>query len=216
MNIQDEELAFLGKIIASLSHELNNVLSIINEYSGLLNDLACTSSAASPLDCERVKEITNSLTKQITREKQLIKLLNRFAHRLDKPIIEFDLNNLVSDMVRISRRFASQKKVSLEFSQPDDEILLTNNPFRIQFLIFLCLTSALNTTPTNEVISCYLENYNDHYLLRISSRITGIVEESLTDKELIAYISQNVKANVTYELTNKSCGVIKLQIPLVT
>jgi len=40
--LHKKELEFFGKITACISHELNNVLSIINEYTGLLEDLMLT------------------------------------------------------------------------------------------------------------------------------------------------------------------------------
>ena len=34
-----EEIAFMGKVTASLSHEIKNTLAIINESVGLMGDL---------------------------------------------------------------------------------------------------------------------------------------------------------------------------------
>jgi hypothetical protein len=38
--LQYESLAFFGKINASISHELKNVMAIISETAGLLKDLS--------------------------------------------------------------------------------------------------------------------------------------------------------------------------------
>ncbi|NNG12708.1 MAG: sensor histidine kinase, partial [Halobacteria archaeon] len=34
-----QELRYFGKVTASISHELKNVLAILNEHTGLLQDL---------------------------------------------------------------------------------------------------------------------------------------------------------------------------------
>ena len=80
-----EELAFFGTITAGLSHELKNVIATINEYNGLLDDLA-QAAARRPLDPERLRQICGKITKQIERGESLILGLNRFAHSMDEPI----------------------------------------------------------------------------------------------------------------------------------
>jgi len=36
---KDDSLRFFGKIVASISHEIKNVMAIINEKAGLIKDL---------------------------------------------------------------------------------------------------------------------------------------------------------------------------------
>ena len=109
--LHDMELAFFGTITASVSHELNNVLSIINEYSGLLDDLVSGDNKDKPIEKERIQKIALNIAKQIKREQGIIKLLNRFAHRVDNTLVKFNLNELVTDITRLSQRFASLKRI---------------------------------------------------------------------------------------------------------
>ena len=59
--LHKKELEFFGKITACISHELNNVLSIINEYTGLLEDL----TLGEAVDKNRIQKITKSISEQI-------------------------------------------------------------------------------------------------------------------------------------------------------
>ena len=52
--IHKKELEFFGKVTACISHELNNVLSIINEYTGLLEDLMLTCNSREEVDKEKI------------------------------------------------------------------------------------------------------------------------------------------------------------------
>ena len=49
---QNDDLLFFGRIGASVSHELKNVLAVMNEQAGLLGDLACMAARGMPLDPE--------------------------------------------------------------------------------------------------------------------------------------------------------------------
>ena len=110
--LHELELAFFGTITASVSHELNNILSIINEYSGLLDDLILAESKGKPIEKVRIQKIALNIAEQIKRQRDIIKLLNRFAHRVDVPIAQFNLNELVNDIIKLSQRFASLRRIS--------------------------------------------------------------------------------------------------------
>jgi len=213
-SLHEKELAFLGKITASISHELNNVLSIINEYSGLLNDLCCADKNDNPIEAERFQKITNNIAEQIKREQKLIKLLNRFAHRLDTPIIKFNLNELVNDIIKISQRFASLKKVFLEFTPTCEDIFITNNPYRIQFAVFSCIELALNDSRTNDSITTNLDGTETNCILKISFRLKddNVDQDEILD--LISSLVNNIQGKIDYDFSEDKCRIINLVLPL--
>jgi len=165
----EKELAFFGSITASATHELNNVLSIINEYSGLLEDLAILSEKGKPIDAQRISKIASNIGEQVKREKTIIKLLNRFAHRVDSPLIDFNLNELVNDITRLSQRFASLKKVDLEIVPTIEQFNITNNPFLVQQCIFSCIKLALEFLEIKDNISIKLEEEKSKVSIKITS-----------------------------------------------
>ena len=64
---RQRERAFFGQATASATHEINNVLAIINEYAGLLGDLAAGAEAGRPLDPARLTKTAGSILRQIKR-----------------------------------------------------------------------------------------------------------------------------------------------------
>lgn len=46
-------LAFMGKITSNVTHELNNVFSIINEYTGMIEDKIYAAMNGSDFDVEK-------------------------------------------------------------------------------------------------------------------------------------------------------------------
>jgi len=214
-SLHNAELAFFSRVTASISHELNNVLSIINEYSGLLNDLALASTKDKPLEAQRIKEITINIAEQIKREQQIIKLLNRFAHRLDTPLIKFNMNDLIQDIIRLSQRFASQKKVTININYPEEPILIINNPFRIQFIVFLCLRLAMENSNSNDDITGKFKKESTQCEFIISSR-SGIKEdETQKTMELISSLVKIVGGDISSELTSEKSTLINIRIPLL-
>lgn len=139
-------IAFFGTVTASVTHELNNVISIIEQTAGLLDDLVAGEERGVPISIERLGEISTSVQKQTRRGLGIIERLNRFAHTTDRPVTEFDVDEVVSNLVELSRRLAGLKRVTLEYRAPATEVRLTGNPFALQEAVFLTLRRALETT----------------------------------------------------------------------
>ena len=56
--LRQEDLAFFGMMGAEVSHEMRNVLSIISEYAGLLDDLLRLAEKGKALDHVRLKKLS--------------------------------------------------------------------------------------------------------------------------------------------------------------
>jgi len=214
-SLHEMELAFFGTITASVSHELNNVLSIINEYSGLLDDLVAADKKGIPLESEKINKIAQNIVDQIKREQNIIKLLNRFAHRVDSPVVQFNLNDLANDIVRLSRRFALLKKVALEITLPQESINMTNNPFGVQHAIFSCLNLALDFSNPNDTISTIFDKEQSQVIISVTSRPFEKNEQSEKKLEIISLIIRNVSGKMNMTLKNDKSQIMKLFIPLI-
>ena len=114
------ENMFFGQVCASCTHEMQNVLAIIRESSGLLEDLF---NFAGPQDWPHQEKFNRSLQviqNQVNRGVELIKRLNRFAHAPDSKWIRTDAWLHAELMVFMCQRFAEMNHVVLEI-QPRSE-----------------------------------------------------------------------------------------------
>lgn len=211
-----KELEFFSKITASISHELNNVLSIINEYSGLLDDLVLASEKSKPLDENKIQKIAQNISEQVKRQRDIIKLLNKFAHRVDTPVVKFNLNELINDITRLSQRFVSLKKVSLKISLPDEEIFITSNPFSVQHIIFSCFTLALEDSNPNETISIELQKEKAQVIINITSSPINENDLSIEKMNFITLLLKNVNSEMVTTKINDNMQLFKICIPFST
>ena len=166
---ENRTLTFFGVITASVTHELNNVLSIVTEYTGLLEDLLTGEEQGRPQNRDRFRKITQNISEQLKREKEIIKLLNRFSHRVDTPLLEFNINEHLTDIVRLSHRFASLKKVNLHLSLPDEQLFITSSPFDLQYCVFKCIELALECSNPEDSIGIKLNKVNDKIIISLKA-----------------------------------------------
>jgi signal transduction histidine kinase len=150
-------LAFSGKITASVSHELNNVISIIDQTTGLLEDMVLAVDRGKPISTDRLEQIYESLQKQTTRGLAIIKRLNTFAHSSDIPEREFDLGETIENLAGLCGRFADLKRMKLCYQPPPVVISVTGNPFVTQLVVFEGIREALDRGAREDEIVVKLE-----------------------------------------------------------
>ncbi|MEJ2076813.1 MAG: hypothetical protein P8020_00365 [Acidobacteriota bacterium] len=148
----ERDLTFFGVITTSMTHELANVILIIEQIGGLLEDLLEKHRAGQPVSCERLSVIEDRLSRQTRRASTLIRNLNRFAHGIDQRILEFDLNSLVRELLGVSSRFADSRGVKVESLYSREEIRMRSDPFALQQAVFAGLRRAFSICgPGNSV-----------------------------------------------------------------
>ncbi len=145
-------LQFFGKMAASISHELKNVMAIINENAGLLEDLTIMAEKGMPMDPQRLKTQASRIMKQIRRGDDILKSMNRFAHSVDESLRQADLNDVLALMCTLSGRFASMRGVTLEQEPPSTPVPIVTRPFLLQNLIWLCLDFAMGCAGAGKTV----------------------------------------------------------------
>ncbi len=191
----ENSLAFFGAITASVSHELNNVMSIIDQNNGLLKDLLAAVEYGRPISNERLERINNSITNQTERGVRIIKRLNRFAHSVDDPVREFDIIQLVDNFTRLAQRLASLKRVILESRHDDPQLSVTTSPFLVQQVLFICIQRSLNAAQSEDVIDIITEARDKKILLTVKGRSMRAIREGW-DTDYIEQLMRLIDGNL--------------------
>ncbi|MCP4623680.1 MAG: histidine kinase [bacterium] len=156
-NTSETGLQFFGKISASISHDLKNVLAIINENAGLLEDLTLMADRGVPLDPARLNAMAEGVKKQIGRADTIIGYMNRFAHSADQTITTVDLAQTIELTMAVTARFAVMKGIKIDLQLPDDPVALQTAPFFLMNLVWLCLEFAMSAAGNDKQIEIAAE-----------------------------------------------------------
>ena len=165
-----EGLRFFGRISASISHELKNTLSIMNESAGLLEDLAHLAEQGKALDASRVKTLGSAIKRQIQRTDQIIRNMNRFSHMVDDPLKEIELVDFLEFILAVSRRLTDAKGVAVVVEHKGQPLMATTRPFFLHSLIWLVLEFAVNHAGKSKSLALIPEKI----LPGVSIRLTGL------------------------------------------
>lgn len=170
-------LAFFGTLAASVTHELNNALSVIDQAQGLLEDLAAGVAAGRPIDPRRLQTVRERIDRQVRKGVEIVSRLNRFAHSLDDVEAEFDIGAATENLVSLARRFADLKKVRLEHEPSSGEVWGRGNAFALQQAIFSCLQKVLEASEEGDRIGVAVGRDADQAVVAISATARFGVED---------------------------------------
>ncbi|HMA86114.1 MAG TPA: hypothetical protein VKN73_10450 [Desulfosalsimonadaceae bacterium] len=148
--INGKDVEFFGKITASMTHEFKNVLAIIKESAGLMEDITKIAPLSDNKHQEKFDNALATVKNQLNRGMELSTVFNRFAHSPDKPRAEINLKDLAERVVLLSDRFARLKHITLA-AAPDDKadktLNIPGNPVWAQMAVYQAVECCLNQLP---------------------------------------------------------------------
>ncbi|MCU0694078.1 MAG: hypothetical protein MUF54_22020 [Polyangiaceae bacterium] len=154
--LRQSDLAFFGATTASVSHELKNVITIINESAGLLQDFALAAERGKPLDPQRVKKTSLDIGRNVGRAVEIINRLNRFAHSVDEPFRALDVSRLVLDVAALSVRMAGLGGRQINAVVPEAAMTVTTYPFALHQILLQAIRIGAAAQPSPAPITVTL------------------------------------------------------------
>ncbi len=147
-----------GKLTASATHEFQNVLAIIKESAGLMEDvLTLTPMENAELLEQRLGMPLATIKKQVARGVALVSCLNGFAHSTDYARQKVDVEGLVKRLVSLSRRLAANTGVELAFEGEQPTLYLNTDAVQLQACLYYALESLFMALPARSLITLTLQ-----------------------------------------------------------
>jgi len=202
--IAETGLQFFGRISASISHELKNVLAIVNENAGLLEDLTLMADRGQSIDPARLKIMAATVQKQIGRADEILKKMNRFAHSSDEAAAEVDLNQTIELVGALTARFAAMRSVTVDLQLPASSLTIPTAPFYLMNLLCLCLDFSMTASGDEKRVELVVDETANNVQIRFR-RLAGLTEALLEtfpsdrEKNLLAVLGADLTAETESE-----------------
>jgi C4-dicarboxylate-specific signal transduction histidine kinase len=171
--IAETGLQFFGRISASISHEIKNVLAIVNENAGLLEDYSIMAEEGMPLDPARLKKMASTVMNQVSRADEITKNMNRLAHSIDDTIATVELNEIIELFMALTARFAAMRAVKVELRLPASPLKITTAPFYLMNLLWLCLEFSMSASGDEKRVELVVQETENGVRIRFR-RLAGL------------------------------------------
>jgi C4-dicarboxylate-specific signal transduction histidine kinase len=130
-----DDTAFIGKVTAGATHEIRNVLSVIKESAGLMEDLVDINPDSLGANEEKFRRMIDNIGVQIQRGANIAKELNNLAHAPDQRLRVVDIQTVLKCQSTLYERFCRQKEISLKPESSGQGAHVETDPVRLHRLI---------------------------------------------------------------------------------
>ena len=137
--VQAGKLKALGEISAGISHELNQPLAAMQNFS---------ENGAKMLDLNKIEAARinfDLIGTQINRITRIIKSLRAFARKEKETIEAIDLQEVIKETLSLSKSRIDFEKVDIEWHPEDKEIMVMGGHVRLQQVVINLLTNAIDS-----------------------------------------------------------------------
>lgn len=149
---RNQEAAFIAGITAGTTHEIRNILAIVKESAGLIEDLIRAFERRKSLDQDKLMRALSRIDAQVSRGAEVLSHLNRFAHSLDHSAERLDLDQVLRQVVFLGQIAAKRKRHVLQVRAVDQNQSIVTAPFQLQMALLTALQCCMEQLPEGSTV----------------------------------------------------------------
>ncbi len=213
--MQIEKLASLGKLSATVAHELNNPLEGILTYSKLVSHKLLKEQKEN--EFSKLIEFLELIADESARCGKIVKDLLVFSHRGDDEFIEADLISIIEKSILLINRHLEINKIELKKEFETNSIILDCNPQKVQQALMSLLLNAIEAMPHGGTLTIKLNLDTNDAIIRIEDQGTGIQDKDIAHIFEPFYSTKEVGAGtglglaVVYGIINNHRGKVEVE-----
>lgn len=145
------EAIFMSAVTASMTHELQNVLAIINECRGLISDVLDMNQGVKLKRMDMIAKSLGMIKDQIERGKVISGGLNRFAHAHEDFAAGADLNRIAQQLGILAERIARLRKCEFVIGLAKEPVVAAGNGVLLFLLVFEAMRACLDSVEQGKI-----------------------------------------------------------------
>lgn len=142
--VETGKLASVGELAAGIAHEINNPVAIMVEEAGWIEDLLEEEEFQEGENLEEFHRALTQIRTQGLRCKEITHKLLSFARKTESRVKEFQVNDVLQELVDLSEQRAKYGKVTIETSFQDDLPLIQASETEIQQVLLNVINNSID------------------------------------------------------------------------
>jgi light-regulated signal transduction histidine kinase (bacteriophytochrome) len=203
-----EGFSVFGRTCRLISHELKNVLAIISETSGLLDELVDLADSGRKFEPGKLQSQTASILEEVERANKIIRNMNTFAHSVDEFIGKVDIGQTLALMSELCQLDSSLRKTKLHLIDSEPCVIYTSHFFLANLIYEALNFSLLSPGPNNEIRISFDSN-DDEVRIIFSGIATRIIGEFPTKRD--EFLGRALSGEVSF---NAAAGELVIVLPV--
>lgn len=171
----DERIAARDELFATVSHDLRNLINVIQLKSRLLlTELELEGGSGSPRARKLAQEIHRSTRRMLRWSKDLVDVATVEAGKLNVVMGYEDPVAIIREAVELSISLAEAKGIRVDADVPDGAMPIRCDADRIVEVLINLLDNAIKHTPAGGLITVALSRHDSHVAICVTDTGPGI------------------------------------------
>ncbi len=175
--IEAGKLASIGELAAGIAHEVNNPVAIMVEEAGWMEDLLEEDEIIKSDNRDEFQRALAQIKAQGTRCKQITHKLLSFARKTDSKLSDLQLNDLIKEVVGLSRRTARYSNTKIDTDLDLKIPPITASPSEVQQVLLNLINNAIDAVGKDGgMVMVTTRSGGDYVVVDVSDTGCGIPE----------------------------------------
>jgi len=174
-----ESLQYFGTMLPLVSHEAKNMLAVIKENAGLMDDYLMMAQKGKSLNMERLSSLPASITKQVGRLNALITDVRQTAEGIENDTQDICLVQHARQVSELLSKKAATRSIQFQVCAVAETIPIHTWPVLLRHMMWRCLDYAMRVSQKGQRIEVALEKRAQNVVVLISG-IDGLEPGSIT------------------------------------
>lgn len=209
------KMASIGRMAASIAHEINNPLAIINEKAGLIQDLF-TIKKQYAAD-EKLSGLVDSILASVKRAGKITKRLLTFARNLGASIETIHIPEVIDEVLSFLGKEAALRSIEIKVDVAPGTPAIESDRGKLQQIFLNIINNAFAAMDDGGLMEIVVGPAGDHGVaINFCDQGCGIAQEDL-QRIFEPFYSTKTKQggtglglSITYNLTHEIGGDIKV------
>jgi signal transduction histidine kinase len=177
--IAADRLAALGTLSAGTAHEINNPLAIINDAAGWLKSRVAKDVSLSAELRKDFDLALNKIESSVARARRITHQMLSFSRQSDASIREFNLSDLVVEVVELTRKTASACRSDVTAACEVKDMRVWSDPFQVRQVLINLVTNGLQAMAPGGRVDLVVSGNDKEALVVVRDHGPGIPSELL-------------------------------------
>lgn len=209
------KMASIGRMAASVAHEINNPLAIINEKAGLIKDLFTIKQRYSA--DEKLQRLVDSILASVKRAGRITKRLLTFARNLEATVEEVNIGDVVYEVLSFVEKEAQMRDIRIHVEMSPDTKVIQSDRGKLQQIFLNIINNAFAAVEDGGHLNIQIQPLaGGGVTMRFSDDGCGIPDEDL-QRVFEPFFSTKtgqggtgLGLSITYNLVHEIGGDIKV------
>ncbi|MCJ7686021.1 MAG: ATP-binding protein, partial [Desulfobacteraceae bacterium] len=236
MNAQlmhSDKLAALGKMGASVAHEINNPLVVVMQKIGWMEDLLEEEDLQKTKNLEEYKTTISKIDYHLERIRKVVHNMLGYARRMEPRLENVDVNDTLNQTLDLLENYARINNIDIQTDLAPDVPIIANDQAQLQQVFLNLISNAIDAISKDGLIEIESSKTDSHIHVAISDNGPGIprdrrgkvFEPFFTTKDTekgtglglwISYdIMEKMGGTITVESAEGEGSTFIVQIPIV-